>query len=496
MNIGYQKFSVNGSRYLYDTTTNAIVKISETVYRILDDYLIHDAEYILKNYTVDISYEDLREALEWLKNAINLCCMLQPFFPKDFKTILNKSYIKSALASGIRQMALNITEQCNLRCSYCIYSGIYLSERTHNNFTMTWDIARRSIDYFVTHRKKGHKGNIAFYGGEPLIKWNLVKKCIKYIRNYCDPDQLDMNIITNGTLLNKEIIQTLVDLEVNLYISLDGPRDVHDEYRKYKTGEGTYDHLIKTVKMIKVNFPQYYQKRIIFNGTFHIKNDILEIADFANQGLFSNIPFRLNTIKTTDTDVKLFTEKEYKEHHKRLDILLDRYLESLFNDNDFPYGLIHHVFGNVFTTLSTRQVGFSNNCGAPRGICVPGTVRLFVSSDGTFHVCEKFCPPGYDIGNCKIGIDVDKVRNLLEEVVSMSEELCQKCWAYRLCSHCFIHVLDRGKITIDQKRKNCERTKQKLLKSLERFVYLWERENPDAVNNPNTLHAHVLNNRK
>ena len=477
---------------MYDTTTNALLRVSPAAYRILDDYLRYDPESLEKAYHGRMSSRDFSSAVSFLSRAKRQGGLLQPYFQKDFAALLDRKALEDLLSAGLVELTLGVTEQCNQRCTYCTRSGDYEGERQHNNAFMTWDIARKSIDYFLERMDPNETKAIGFYGGEPLLNWPLVERCIRYIQKKQPAGQgLSLHLVSNMTSGNDRIIDFLIDHDVSLQVSLDGPPSIHDSARVFRNGRGTHNKVLATLLQIWAKNADYFRKKILINCTFNLNNNILDIVEYFNDDLFRDLMVMVNGIKTRDNPSYKIGMKAAESHQARLDFLVHMYLQALQNGEKFPYRLFHFIFKNIFSCIGPRKIGPASAQTHPNATCVPGKRRLFVSAEGLFYPCEKFCPPGCDIGYYETGIDREKVRNLLHTYILFCDEMCQNCWAYRLCRLCFIHTLGKGRMSKIRKMENCEREKVRIARDLERFIYIWEREPETAFDFEFSLHALV-----
>jgi len=153
-------------------------------------------------------------------------------FPKDKISIdIIKTKIKD-----LKQLSLEITHDCNLKCKYCVYGGNYLYERVNSKKYMDFDVAKKSILYiYNTIKDRVDKTfNIGFYGGEPLLNFEIIKKIVQFSKKLFKNWFLEFQITTNGTIFNKEIIEFLVLNDFFTLISLDGPKEnmIAKEYLK------------------------------------------------------------------------------------------------------------------------------------------------------------------------------------------------------------------------------------------------------------------------
>ena len=488
--VGYLKLSVSGTFYVYDTSTNDLLKIDQTVYRILDDALRYDSETIKRKYQGKLSQEEISSAIRFINRAKERG-LFQPFWRKDFFGYYDDESIKKAISKNLRHLSLNLTERCNLRCTYCVYSGQYRGQRIHNNKSMTWNIARKSIDYFFPRARAIGKTKISFYGGEPLLNWTLLKKCMDYIRKKSPLPYLELDVLTNATLLRDEIIDFFIENDVILSVSLDGPSRIHDAARIYRNGRGSYAQVMEALEKIRRKDPEYFHRRVVIISSFNMNNNISSIYDYFSRGMFRDIFVRIKRIRDFDTGAYTVSKADRLRYQKGLDGLIERYLKSLKKGIAFKFSDLYHTFPLVFEKFPQRTIGPSKRSTRPNRICIPGVKQLFVGSDGHFYPCYNFAHQGYDIGNCKIGLEIPKIRKLIQTYAGYCDAMCQECWAFRLCAHCFMHTLENGQMSKKRKMEHCLRERERIAKDLRRFVHIWEQEAKYAYHDDLSLHAIV-----
>jgi uncharacterized protein len=296
---------------------------------------------------------------------------------------------------------------------------------------------------------------------------------------------------SNITLLTNERVKFLVDNDVVLFVSLDGPAAVNDANRIYPDGRGTHARVIERLAYIRSQYPVYSRKRIYVHCTFDIPNDIWKIFHYFSEPLLRELSVEIHPLNRGDSEVTTVSNDEANQHFERLDRLVESYLDRLGSRTYFNYSLFHNVFKDVFGDLAARKLGIASTNEGPNGVCIPGRNMLFVGSNGSFYTCHKFSQEGNEIGNCEDGVDIKRVQNLLRGFVSFYNENCQECWAFRLCKHCFVHCLEGGRISESRRKRSCELEKERIVEALERFIYIWENEPDVAFENEFSLHSTV-----
>jgi uncharacterized protein len=495
--VGYQLLQVSDGQYLYDTTTNAVVRVHESVSRILADYFRLDADALRARYEAELG-DGFAASVACLEQLITESGMLIPFQRKDYSWILDRTELEKSLSSRLNSLILGVTEQCNLRCNYCTFSGRYAGERLHSSQQMTWDVAQRSIDYFLRHAGSDGEKNIALYGGEPFLRSDLVVACISHIREKSRGERsVTITVVTNGTLLDESMVDYLVANDVGIAVSLDGPPDIHDKHRVYVNGGGTHAHLMQALRSIRSRHPEYLSKRVSVTATFDRNENLLEVFEFLSGAELHGINIQINQVKESDCDDYNVSHAQRERHQQQLHELIKRHIQGIDAPGTFNHALFESLFRDVYQLIAGREIGPAPLATYPCKTCIPGVDRLFVDTQGSFYPCEKVHIPESHLGHIDTGLDIDLVREYLGHMVDFCEEHCQKCWAYRLCSHCMMHFNVRGQFSVVGKRERCNAERARIRKTLERFILIWEKEPQHSVNIPHTLRAaQIQSNRK
>ena len=174
-----------------------------------------------------------------------------------YETTSDMEEIYESLRFGIKKqvkiptiMYLNVSTFCNLACKYCFIESNPISNQKYNK--MSFDTAKIAVDKFLAELEKNKivESQIILYGGEPLTNWEVVKQIIKYVKEE-KQSNITLTIITNGTLLNREIIQFLMDYNIGIGISLDGPKFINDKNRIFKSGnESVYEKAMSSIRLL------------------------------------------------------------------------------------------------------------------------------------------------------------------------------------------------------------------------------------------------------
>lgn len=465
-------FKTPGGFYLYDVNRNSILKVEKSVY----EYLNVCRESISYNDLCDRdSKNDIKKMKE--KGFLSAKRTNEISHPATDK-------LDYFLSNKIRMIILQVTQQCNLRCEYCAYSGKYLN-RGHANNRMSFETAKKGIDFLIANSRDVDSINISFYGGEPLLEFKLMKKCIEYAEAAAEGKNVTFNFTTNGTLFTREIIEYLWLHDVSIMISLDGPREVQDKSRRFASnGCGTFDKISENLEMFKTNYPEYF-KKVTFNSVLDKESDFSCINDFfasydtikdsflnASEQSANYVKSNINSSEEFDIKMRYETFKLYLSKIHNLD---SKHVSKLVQGN---FGSIEKIANN-----EREHTNELPDKGHHSGPCIPGTQRLFMDVNGNFYPCEK-CSESSEtmhIGDIHKGFDIEKVRNLLN-IGKITQENCINCWAFRFCFICAVAVDDTKGISAENKRSKCgvvKRVQEQYLKdycTLNEFGYKFDDE--------------------
>jgi uncharacterized protein len=470
MNVGYLKFAVGDACYLYDTSSNAIVEVPAAVHAVLEEYLRGGARAVRRTFAGQIPAGEIGDAIAFLRNCRDRH-MLQPMRRLDYLAFTEAANLRRQYAEGLKVLTLGVTERCNQRCSYCPYWGS--DRRAPRHGSMSWETARQSIDYLLAHADRHAAPTVDLFGGEPLLRWPVVQQAIVYIRQALRRPDVEIVLYTNATLLDRSRLDLLVAHNVVLQVSLDGPARVHDKARVDGRGAGTHARVLRLLNSIRRRNPGYYRRCVKLQCTFSLESDLLEIFRY-----FSRPSLRCLRIGFSylSGDFRV-SEADRVRHEAELDALVERYLRTLRERRPFHRALFASIMDTRLGLLKTRPIGQPDKAPQPNSTCVPGHPMVFVAGDGALHPCCNFSPAGSEIGDCRSGIDVAKAQKLLQAQARVCNRVCQDCWAWRLCSHCFIQSAEAdGRPSLSRKAAACAEEKQRVAQALRRYARLLQDE--------------------
>lgn len=457
MQIVIKTFRTPFGCYVYDRSSNTIIRVEEEEYQTFLD---------LERGKEDEHVQHLIQKYQ----AYGVCR------ENTLKEIVHPdtTALQYHLEHRIQKITLQLTQNCNLRCDYCAYSGKY-NQRTHNSGRMSLETIQKSIDFAMKRSDAVENLNIGFYGGEPLLEFQNIKKAVSYVKEKYNGRKVNYSITTNGTLLNDEIIRFFIENDVSVLISLDGPKEIHDQNRVFANGEGSFDKIMENLRYVKEHYPQFFSK-ISFNTVVPPENDYKCIDRFfsANEVIEDN-----NLSKSTVSVWNIKEEVSYDDRYyitykyQTLKILMaalgfysKKKISRLFS-KDFVE--IQKFYDNL------GKMPICAACAHPGGPCIPGARRPMVDIDGNIFPCERVSEKSdiMKLGHIDFGYDVDRVNQILN-VGALTKDECIKCWNFVHCGLCAAAADDQKKLSKEKKLSYCESCKQASLETMKSVCLLSE----------------------
>lgn len=326
---------------------------------------------------------------------------------------------------------IDLTEKCNLACDYCF-------QLCHRRKSLSKDMGKKIIDFFLESAARAkQKGQlpgdrlpeISWWGGEPLINFKLLRYLSEYAREKAASlgfNRLAFGMTTNGTIINKEILDYLKEINCPPLVSLDGCRECHDKHRKFKNGKGSWDIVTNNIKKMQEYWP-YLQVRMSTSveTVHHLYRDTKMLhEEFGIQRVFFSPVFE---VAWTEEKMEIMKDQLFK-------------LAEFYNDNP-QFGTKHII---EYKT-KRNQWKWPYPCGAGRqyvGFGIDGSIwpcHRFNKLTDNRHWSEKeWC-----IGHIDHGITKPEVRDIFLNWDKLSKPWCDKCKAHSPCfGHCYATVVD------------------------------------------------------
>jgi uncharacterized protein len=477
--------------YVYDVNTNNVLQVDELLYSLIDLVDIGEdfrCSLVPNGACPDgqtFSDADVRYTLEQIERYCRDQGLFTPHRPVRLVFPFTKQELSLILSHLVGHVVLNVTEDCNLRCAYCKYSGQYPYARTHGNRRMEEGTALAAIrfmldrsDYLLSYTNENL--GVGFYGGEPLLNFDLISKCVDFVLREASHlrDRITFAMTTNLALDKLERIDYLVDHDFSILVSLDGPQFLHDRYRVTGDGHGSFQRILRNLRRMRDRNPDYYEKKVGFSIVLAPPYDLPAVVDFfSREELLAGHRMSISFVDADDTaffDRFPGMEEINSDLRAQMEQLRDRLHTMLHGGiRNGESAVLMELFGDRIRDLYHRRMVSLGEEAYPNGICIPGYQRFLVSPDGVFYMCEKI---GYElpIGNLVTGFDIDAISSLIQDYASFSESDCVDCWALRLCKMCFQKCARGSEFVLEKKRRNCASAKHTVARGLRAFSEVME----------------------
>ena len=413
------QYKLGGYNIVLDTCSGGIHVVDDVAYDIIALYEDNEKDAILaemkKKYigTDGVSEADIEECYDQVKELSES----GKLFAKDtFEPMADK--LKQKTAGVIKALCLHIAHTCNLNCEYCFASqGKYHGERA----VMSFEVGKRALDFLVENSGTRHNLEVDFFGGEPLMNFDVVKELVAYARSIEKEKgkNFRFTLTTNGLLIDDDVIDFANRECANVVLSLDGRKEVHDRYRVDYAGNGSFDRIVpKFQKLVEARGHKNYYMR----GTFtHENPDFLEdIKEMLDLG-FSELS--MEPVVTAPGDKSELTEEDLpivlEQYEKLAELMLERDKEGK------PFTFYHYMIDLTGGPCIYKRI---SGCGS-------GTEYMAVTPWGDLYPCHQFVgEEKFKLGDIWNGVTNKETQCEFASCNVYARPDCHDCWAKLYCS--------------------------------------------------------------
>lgn len=406
------QYKNNGYNIVLDVNSGSVHVVDDLVYDMIALYETASEDEIAEKLAGKYSPEDIREAYSEIKELVKEECLFTEDIYKDYIFDFKKR------PTVVKALCLHIAHDCNLACKYCFAEeGEYHGRRA----LMSFEVGKKALDFLIANSGSRRNLEVDFFGGEPLMNFDVVKQLVAYGREQekLHDKQFRFTLTTNGVLLNKEIQEFANKEMANVVLSVDGRKEVHDFMRPFRGGQGSYDYIIPKFKEMAEsrNQTNYYVRGTFTHYNTDFASDVLSLAD---EG-FKQIS--VEPVVAPETEDYAIKASDLPKIMEEYDYLAKEMLKREKEGRGF----------NFFHFMIDLSGG---PCVAKRlSGCGSGTEYLAVTPWGDLYPCHQFVgQEEFLMGNVDEGI----VRTDLQEEFKCcnvyAREKCQDCFAKFYCS--------------------------------------------------------------
>ena len=413
------QYRLGGYNIVIDVCSGAIHVVDEVAYDIISLFESNSKDDILSKIAqkyadrADISTDDISE-------CYNQVCSLKEqgklFAPDTFASMAGK--LKEKTAGVVKALCLHVAHTCNLNCAYCFASqGKYHGDRA----VMSFEVGKQAFDYLIKNSGTRRNLEVDFFGGEPLMNFDVVKQLVAYARQIEKEHNKNFRftLTTNGLLIDDDVIDFANKEMSNVVLSLDGRKEIHDRYRVDYSGKGSWDRIVpKFQQLVEARGGKNYYMR----GTFTHRNpdflnDIKQMLDLGFNEL------SMEPVVCAPGDPAELTEEDLPivldQYEKLAELMLER------NKQGKPFTFYHYMIDLTGGPCIYKRI---SGCGS-------GTEYMAVTPWGDLYPCHQFVgDEKFRLGDVWTGVTNTEIQGEFAACNVYAHEECKDCWARLYCS--------------------------------------------------------------
>lgn len=408
------RYKSNGFNIVLDINSGCIHLVDEVTYEVLP--------YLEEGLGTEAIAEKLENKYnrEDIETSVRECNKLKEdgmLFTKDvYENVIEE--FSNNRQTVVKALCLHIAHDCNLACRYCFAEeGEYHGRRA----LMSYEVGKKALDFLIANSGSRKNLEVDFFGGEPLMNWQVVKDLVKYGREQekLHNKKFRFTLTTNGVLLNDEVMEFCNKEMGNVVLSVDGRKEVHDYMRPFRKGAGSYDLIMPKFQKFAEsrNQDKYYVRGTFTHHNLDFSQDVLHLADLG----FKQIS--VEPVVAADTEEYAIREEDIPQILEQYDILAKEMIKREKEGKGFNF--FHFMIDLTGGPCVYKRL---SGCGS-------GTEYLAVTPWGDFYPCHQFVGnEKFLLGNVDEGIKNTEIRDEFKCCNVYAKEKCRKCFARFYCS--------------------------------------------------------------
>ena len=412
------QYKLNGYNIVLDTCSGSVHTVDEVAYDIIEMYKTHSESEI-----VSVILEKYSHLPDVTKEEILLCIEDVKELQKAGKLFSEDKFEELAYnfknnSKVIKALCLHVAHSCNLACSYCFAGqGKYHGK----DALMSFETGKRAFDFLIENSGTRRNLEVDFFGGEPLMNFEVVKQLVAYARSIEKEKgkNFRFTLTTNGVLIDDEVIEFANKEMSNVVLSLDGRKDVHDKFRVDYAGKGSYDKILPKFKKLveSRNGQNYYMRGTFTHFNTDFTNDIFHMADLGFKEL------SMEPVVCSPDSPSALTDEDLPVLFEQYEILAKEMIRRRKKGDGFTF--YHYMLDLKNGPCIYKRI---SGCGS-------GTEYMAVTPKGELYPCHQFVgEEEYCLGNIWDGVKKPEVQDKFRLCNAYSREECSDCWAKLYCS--------------------------------------------------------------
>ena len=406
------QYKSHGYNIVMDVNSSAVHVVDDVVYDMIPVYEKQEDKEAIFASLDSYPREELEAAYEEITRLKNEGMLYTEDIYQKYMTDFKKR------KTVVKALCLHIAHDCNLACKYCFAEeGEYHGRRA----LMSLEVGKKALDFLVANSGNRRNLEVDFFGGEPLMNWDVVKELVKYGRSLEKEHNklFRFTLTTNGVLLNDEVMEFCNKEMSNVVLSLDGRKEVNDKMRPFRNGKGSYDLIVPKFQKFAEsrNQTNYYVRGTFTRNNLDFSKDVLHYADLGFKQM------SMEPVVASPEDDYAIREEDLPRILEEYDKLADAYLEYRKAGKGFNF---FHF--NIDLTQSPCVAKRLSGCGS-------GTEYLAVTPWGDFYPCHQFVGnEEFLMGNVWDGVKRTDIRDEFKCCNVYAKEKCRNCFARFYCS--------------------------------------------------------------
>ena len=410
------QYKLNGYNIVLDVCSGSVHAVDDIAYDIIALFESQDKDAIVDAMCKKYPCEKREEIAECYDQISALRDAGKLFTPDTFEPMAGE--LKAKTSGVIKALCMHIAHTCNLNCSYCFASqGKYHGERA----VMSFEVGKRALDFLVENSGSRHNLEVDFFGGEPLMNFDVVKQLVAYARSIEKEKgkNFRFTLTTNGMLIDDDVIDFANREMSNVVLSLDGRKEIHDRYRVDYAGNGSWERIVpKFQKLVKERGGKDYYMR----GTFtHANPDFLEDIKTMLELGFTELS--MEPVVCAKGDKEELTEEDlpivFKQYEELAKLMLERDKEKR------PFTFYHYMIDLTGGPCIYKRI---SGCGS-------GTEYMAVTPWGDLYPCHQFVgDEKFKLGDIYNGVTNKETQKCFGDCNVYARPDCRDCWAKLYCS--------------------------------------------------------------
>ena len=409
------QYKLNGYDIVLDTASGSVHLVDDVAYDIIEMYKSRTPDEICAAVCAKYPVVTREDVLECLDDIAALEAAHKLFTPDDYEELAGEYKERSRV---IKALCLHVAHTCNLNCSYCFASqGKYHGERA----LMSFEVGRRALDFLVENSGTRRNLEVDFFGGEPLMNWQVVKDLVAYARSI-EKDagkNFRFTLTTNGVLLDDEVTEFCNREMHNVVLSLDGRKEVNDRFRVDVAGNGSYERIVPNFQRFVAarGDKSYYMRGTYTHYNPDFTNDLFHMADLG----FTELS--MEPVVCAPGDPCALTEEDFPVLCEQYELLAKDMLRRWREGK--PITFYHYMIDLKHGPCVYKRI---SGCGS-------GTEYMAVTPWGELFPCHQFVgDPKYSLGNIWDGVTNTAAQDEFRHCNAYSRPDCKDCWARLYCS--------------------------------------------------------------